>query len=178
MARLGLEKDQWVDLISHFESETRRAERFKVVPYEIPLRLRRRLLPGDQRARADPQHGRRQQSAGFQIADHFDRAKPCSCRRLACARAADPGMKDRADADSALECVRTQELMKQAIHLFRRGRIRSYAGVPHGVELKAEERFYAHVHLLGADAPVRRFLPDLIELLRQGRIKARKSFSI
>ncbi len=36
MARLGLEKDQWVDLISHFESETRRAERFKVVPYDIP----------------------------------------------------------------------------------------------------------------------------------------------
>ena len=36
MAHLGLEKDQWVDLISHFESETRRAERFKVVPYDIP----------------------------------------------------------------------------------------------------------------------------------------------
>jgi molybdopterin-dependent oxidoreductase alpha subunit len=36
MTRLSLEKDQWVDLISHFESETRRAERFKVVPYEIP----------------------------------------------------------------------------------------------------------------------------------------------
>jgi anaerobic selenocysteine-containing dehydrogenase len=31
-----LEKDQWVDLISHFETETRRAERFKVVPYDIP----------------------------------------------------------------------------------------------------------------------------------------------
>jgi anaerobic selenocysteine-containing dehydrogenase len=37
MARLGLEKDQWVDIVSHFETETRRAERFKVVPYEIPL---------------------------------------------------------------------------------------------------------------------------------------------
>ncbi len=36
MSRLGFEKDQWVDLISHFESETRRAEGFKVVPYEIP----------------------------------------------------------------------------------------------------------------------------------------------
>ncbi|HWD92625.1 MAG TPA: FdhF/YdeP family oxidoreductase [Verrucomicrobiae bacterium] len=36
MKPLSLEKDQWVDLISHFESETRRAERFKVVPYEIP----------------------------------------------------------------------------------------------------------------------------------------------
>ncbi len=37
ISRLGLERDQWVDLISHFESETRRADRFKVVPYEIPL---------------------------------------------------------------------------------------------------------------------------------------------
>jgi anaerobic selenocysteine-containing dehydrogenase len=36
MARLGLQKNQWVDLVSHFESEVRRAERFKVVPYEIP----------------------------------------------------------------------------------------------------------------------------------------------
>jgi molybdopterin-dependent oxidoreductase alpha subunit len=35
--RLNLQKDQWVDLISHFEGECRRAERFKVVPYEIPL---------------------------------------------------------------------------------------------------------------------------------------------
>ena len=37
MSRLRLQKDQWVDLISHFQSETRRAERFKVVEYEIPL---------------------------------------------------------------------------------------------------------------------------------------------
>ena len=35
--RLGLKKDQWVDLTSHFGNETRRAERFKVVPYEIPV---------------------------------------------------------------------------------------------------------------------------------------------
>ncbi len=37
IARLGFEKSQWVDLISHYESETRRAERFKVVPYQIPV---------------------------------------------------------------------------------------------------------------------------------------------
>jgi molybdopterin-dependent oxidoreductase alpha subunit len=37
IARLGLQKDQWVDIVSHFETETRRAERFKVVPYEIPV---------------------------------------------------------------------------------------------------------------------------------------------
>jgi molybdopterin-dependent oxidoreductase alpha subunit len=37
ISRLGLETDQWVDLISHYGSETRRADRFKVVPYEIPV---------------------------------------------------------------------------------------------------------------------------------------------
>ena len=36
IGRLALKKDQWVDLISHFEGEKRRAERFKIVPYEIP----------------------------------------------------------------------------------------------------------------------------------------------
>lgn len=35
--RRRLKKDQWVDLISHFGTETRRAERFKIVPYEIPV---------------------------------------------------------------------------------------------------------------------------------------------
>jgi hypothetical protein len=37
MKRLRVAKDEWVDLVSHFQSETRRAERFKVVPYDIPL---------------------------------------------------------------------------------------------------------------------------------------------
>jgi anaerobic selenocysteine-containing dehydrogenase len=37
MSRLGIHKGEWVDLVSHFESETRRAERFKAVDYEIPL---------------------------------------------------------------------------------------------------------------------------------------------
>jgi anaerobic selenocysteine-containing dehydrogenase len=32
----GLQKDQWVDLVSHFDGERRRAERFKVVPYPVP----------------------------------------------------------------------------------------------------------------------------------------------
>jgi molybdopterin-dependent oxidoreductase alpha subunit len=36
MKERGLEADQWVDLVSHFASEQRRAQRFKAVPYEIP----------------------------------------------------------------------------------------------------------------------------------------------
>jgi molybdopterin-dependent oxidoreductase alpha subunit len=36
MERLGIRENQWVDVISHFESETRRVERFKAIPYQIP----------------------------------------------------------------------------------------------------------------------------------------------
>jgi molybdopterin-dependent oxidoreductase alpha subunit len=32
----GLREDAWVDLVSHFANERRRASRFRVVPYEIP----------------------------------------------------------------------------------------------------------------------------------------------
>jgi molybdopterin-dependent oxidoreductase alpha subunit len=36
MNHLGIAQDQWVDIISHFENEERRAERFKAVEYQIP----------------------------------------------------------------------------------------------------------------------------------------------
>src|SRR5438270_1008474 len=62
-------------------------------------------------------------------------------------------------ADSVLECVGTQEAMMQAIRSTRPGGWVGYVGVPHGVELNGEELFYAHVHLHGGPAPVRRFLP-------------------
>jgi len=37
MKRRKLSENQWVDLVSHYGAERRRAERFKVVPYPIPL---------------------------------------------------------------------------------------------------------------------------------------------
>src|SRR5207249_2289029 len=49
-------------------------------------------------------------------------------------------------ADAVLECVGTQESMRQAIRSARKGGYVSSVGVPHGVELKGEELFYAHVH--------------------------------
>src|SRR5437016_10800223 len=73
-------------------------------------------------------------------------------------------------ADSVLECVGTQESMTQAIQSTRRGGYVSYVGVPHGVELKGEEMFYTHVHLHGGPAPVRRFLPMLIDLVLNRKI--------
>jgi threonine dehydrogenase-like Zn-dependent dehydrogenase len=66
-------------------------------------------------------------------------------------------------ADSILECVGTQESMMQAVRSIRPGGSVGYVGIPHGVELKGGELFFAHVHLHGGPAPVRRFLPKLIE---------------
>jgi threonine dehydrogenase-like Zn-dependent dehydrogenase len=81
-------------------------------------------------------------------------------------------------ADSALECVGTQESMMQAIRATRPGGSVGYVGVPHGVELNGEELFYSHVHLHGGPAPVRRFLPELIDLVWNGKINPGKVFDL
>lgn len=81
-------------------------------------------------------------------------------------------------ADSVLECVGTQESMMQAIHSARQGGYVGYVGVPHGVELNGEELFFEHVHLHGGPAPVRQFLPELIDLVWQERINPGKVFDL
>src|SRR4051812_45796976 len=81
-------------------------------------------------------------------------------------------------ADSVLECVGTPESMMQAIRSTRPGGFVSYVGVPHGVELKGEQLFYTHVHLHGGPAPVRRYLPALIELVWKGQINPGKVFDL
>jgi threonine dehydrogenase-like Zn-dependent dehydrogenase len=81
-------------------------------------------------------------------------------------------------ADSVLECVGTQESMMQAIRSTRPGGYIGYVGVPHGVELNGQELFFAHVHLHGGPAPVRRFLPDLINLVWNGKINPGKVFDL
>jgi threonine dehydrogenase-like Zn-dependent dehydrogenase len=81
-------------------------------------------------------------------------------------------------ADSVLECVGTQESMRQAIRATRKGGYVGYVGVPHGVELNGEELFYAHVHLHGGPAPVRRYLPQLIDLVLNRTINPGKVFDL
>jgi threonine dehydrogenase-like Zn-dependent dehydrogenase len=81
-------------------------------------------------------------------------------------------------ADAVLECVGTQESMMQAIRSTRPGGSVGYVGVPHGVELNGEELFFAHVHLHGGPAPVRRFLPGLIDLVWNGKINPGKVFDL
>src|SRR5579884_3570063 len=81
-------------------------------------------------------------------------------------------------ADSVLECVGTQESMMQAIHATRPGGYVSFVGVPHGVELDGQKLFFTHVHLHGGPAPVRRFLPKLIDLILNKTIDPGKVFDL
>jgi threonine dehydrogenase-like Zn-dependent dehydrogenase len=50
--------------------------------------------------------------------------------------------------------------------------------VPHGVEFKGEELFYTHVHLHGGPAPVRRYLPKLMDLILNEEISPGKVFDL
>ena len=81
-------------------------------------------------------------------------------------------------ADSVLECVGTQQSMMQAIRSIRPGGSVGYVGVPHGVELDGQELFFAHAHLHGGPAPVRRYLPDLIRQVWDKAINPGKVFDL
>jgi threonine dehydrogenase-like Zn-dependent dehydrogenase len=81
-------------------------------------------------------------------------------------------------AHSVVEAVGTQESMLQAIRSTRPGGHVGYVGVAHGVELPGEELFYSHVHLHGGPAPVRRFLPELIDLIWNRQIDPGKVFDL
>jgi threonine dehydrogenase-like Zn-dependent dehydrogenase len=81
-------------------------------------------------------------------------------------------------ADSVLECVGTQESMWQAIRAARPGGFVSYVGVPHGVQLDGAPLFFTHVHLHGGPAPVRRYLPELIDLVVTQQIEPGKVFDL
>ena len=66
----------------------------------------------------------------------------------------------------------------QAIRSTRPGGHVGFVGVAHGIQLPGEELFYAEVHLLGGPAPVRRFLPDLIDRITSGEIDPGKVFDL
>jgi len=81
-------------------------------------------------------------------------------------------------ADAVLECVGTDESMHQALKSARPGAMVGFVGVPHGVQLDGEFMFYTQVGMLGGPAPVRRFLPHLIDLVLQRKISPGKVFDL
>ena len=81
-------------------------------------------------------------------------------------------------AHSVIEAVGTQESLMQAIRSTRPGGHVGYVGVAHDVVLPGEELFRSGVHLHGGPAPVRRFLPELIELICARTIDPGKVFDL
>ncbi|AYD02633.1 zinc-dependent alcohol dehydrogenase family protein [Neorhizobium sp. NCHU2750] len=81
-------------------------------------------------------------------------------------------------ADSVLECVGTQESMTQAINCARPGGKIGFVGVPHGVTLDGQGLFFQQKSLLGGPAPVRRFLPYLMDLVLTREINPGKVFDL
>ena len=81
-------------------------------------------------------------------------------------------------AHSVIEAVGTQESMLQAIRSTRPGGHVGYVGVSHDVELPGRELFFSAVHLHGGPAPVRRFLPELIELICDRAIDPGRVFDL
>jgi threonine dehydrogenase-like Zn-dependent dehydrogenase len=81
-------------------------------------------------------------------------------------------------AHSVIEAVGTQESMMQAIRSTRAGGHIGYVGVTHEVALNGDELFFSHVHLHGGPAPVRRFLPDLMDRISNRTIRPGRVFDL
>jgi threonine dehydrogenase-like Zn-dependent dehydrogenase len=87
-------------------------------------------------------------------------------------------LTDGLGAHSVVEAVGTQESMWQAINATRPGGHVGYVGVTHGVQLDGLALFFTGVHLHGGPAPVRRFLPELIQLIWDRKIDPGKVFDL
>ncbi len=79
-------------------------------------------------------------------------------------------LTDGVGADAVLECVGTDGAMQQAFASARPGSTVGFVGVPHGVELPMRRMFSKNVGLAGGMAPVRRYLPELLELVTSGTV--------
>ena len=81
-------------------------------------------------------------------------------------------------AHSVIEAVGSQESFMQAVGITRGGGHLGYVGVAHEVQIPGIQLFFAGIHTLGGPAPVRRFLPELIELIWDRKIDPGKVFDL
>jgi hypothetical protein len=87
-------------------------------------------------------------------------------------------LTDGVGAESVLECVGMKESMRQAMGVCRPGGTIGYVGVPHGVTFDGQQLFFKQQRMLGGPAPVRRFLPHLMDRVLQGKILPGKVFDM
>jgi threonine dehydrogenase-like Zn-dependent dehydrogenase len=81
-------------------------------------------------------------------------------------------------ADAVLECVGTHESVVQALTSARPGGMVGWVGVPHVTDIPQEHMFWRNVGLRGGPAPVRAYLPDLLQRVLERRIEPGKVFDL
>lgn len=81
-------------------------------------------------------------------------------------------------AHSVVEAVGTQESFMQAVGATRGGGHLGYVGVNFDVQIPGIQLFFAGIHTLGGPAPVRRFLPELIQMIWDRKIDPGKVFDL
>ena len=79
-------------------------------------------------------------------------------------------LTDGVGADAVLECVGAAEAMQTALKVARPGSRVGYVGVPHDIDAPFDLTFRRNIGLVGGMAPVRKYLPDLIELVTSGEL--------
>ncbi|MEV0364672.1 zinc-dependent alcohol dehydrogenase family protein [Nocardia fusca] len=87
-------------------------------------------------------------------------------------------LTDGYGAHSVVEAVGTQESFMQAVGATRGGGHMGYVGVNYDVQIPGIQLFFAGIHLLGGPAPVRRFLPDLIDRIWNRTIDPGRVFDL
>jgi hypothetical protein len=85
-------------------------------------------------------------------------------------------LTDGVGADAVLECVGTNDAMATAHQIARPGSTVGYVGVPHGIEIGGPEPVLPIVGIQGGPAPVRAYVPELLEDVLAGRINPDRVF--
>jgi threonine dehydrogenase-like Zn-dependent dehydrogenase len=80
-------------------------------------------------------------------------------------------LTDGVGVDASLECVGTGQSMATAFSIARPGSMVGYVGVPHGVEPPIDDMFLHNKGLRGGSAPVRAYIPELLDDVLEGRIE-------
>lgn len=78
--------------------------------------------------------------------------------------------------DAALECVGTGESMNTAFAVSRPGSIVGAIGAPHSVVVPIETVIFRNIGLRGGVAPVRKYIPELLGDVLEGRINPGRVF--
>jgi hypothetical protein len=85
-------------------------------------------------------------------------------------------LTDGVGADAVAECVGSADAFATAVSVARPGTTVGYVGVPHGVEVDVNTLFFRNVGIHGGPAPVREYLPDLLDDVLAGRINPGRVF--